>query len=84
MQRVLDITLFSCLRGVGVASPLAVSITVVNRFIDYWLHIGLGLLVWAVAERLGFLALRDVVGLGAITPETLEASAWSGRMSREN
>ncbi len=59
---VVDITLFSCLRVVGIASPLAVSITVVNRFIDYWLHIGLGLLIWALREKLGIRAIRDVAG----------------------
>ena len=42
---VVELTLFSCLRVVGIASPVAASITVVNRFIDYWLHIGLGLVV---------------------------------------
>jgi uncharacterized protein (TIRG00374 family) len=61
---VVDITLFSCLRVVGVASPLAVSITVINRFIDYWLHIGLGLVVWVLRGRLGLRAVRDVAVTG--------------------
>jgi uncharacterized protein (TIRG00374 family) len=55
-----ELTLFGCLRAVGVASPLAVSLTVVNRFIDYWLHIGLGVLVWALRRRLGLRTWREV------------------------
>ena len=74
---VVDITFFSCLRVVGVASPLAVSITVANRFIDYWLHIGLGLLVWAMRERIGFRAMRDVTASG---PLRTDASGSSRRM----
>jgi uncharacterized protein (TIRG00374 family) len=74
---VVDITFFSCLRVVGVASPLAVSVTVVNRFIDYWLHIGLGLLVWAMRERIGFRAMRDVTASG---PLRTDASGSSRRM----
>ncbi len=69
---VVDITFFSCLRVVGVASPLAMSITVVNRFFDYWLHIGLGLLIWALRERLGIRAVRDVAGAGPYTDKTLD------------
>ena len=70
---VVDITLFSCLRVVGVAAPLAVSITVVNRFIDYWLHIGLGLIVWALREKLGIRAVRDVAGASPYASETKKA-----------
>lgn len=57
---VVEITMFTCLRIVGVSSALAVSVTAANRFIDYWLHIGLGLLIWAIKRRLGLRALRDV------------------------
>jgi uncharacterized protein (TIRG00374 family) len=81
---VVDITLFSCLRVVGVGSPLAMSITVVNRFIDYWLHIGLGLLVWALRERLGFRAVRDVVGSVPAASETREASKSGNRTLLES
>jgi uncharacterized protein (TIRG00374 family) len=81
---VVDITLFSCLRVVGVASPLAMSITVANRFIDYWLHIGLGLLVWALRDRLGFRAVRDVTGAVPAAPETREASKSGNRTLRES
>jgi uncharacterized protein (TIRG00374 family) len=55
-----ELTLFSCLRVIGVSSPLAVSLTVVNRFIDYWLHIGLGLLTWAIRHSLGLRTWRKV------------------------
>jgi len=48
-----EVTLYNCLRIVGLASPLAGSITVLNRFIDYWLHIILGVVVWTLRRRLG-------------------------------
>ena len=57
---VVEITLYSCLRVVGVATPVAGSLTVVNRFIDYWLHIGLGVLVWALRRLVGLRTWRDV------------------------
>ena len=55
-----EITLYSCLRVVGVATPIAGSLTVVNRFIDYWLHIALGLIVWAFRRLIGLRTWRDV------------------------
>ena len=48
-----EVTLFNCLRLVGLSSPVSGSITVLNRFIDYWLHIGLGVVVWTLRRRLG-------------------------------
>jgi len=48
-----EVTLFNCLRIVGLSSPVAGSITVLNRFIDYWLHIALGVVVWTLRRRLG-------------------------------
>jgi len=57
---VVEITLYSCLRVVGVATPIAGSLTVVNRFIDYWLHIALGLIVWAFRRLIGLRTWRDV------------------------
>jgi uncharacterized protein (TIRG00374 family) len=57
---VVELTLFSCLRVVGVTSPVAASITVVNRFIDYWLHIGLGLMVFSIRRALNLHTWRDV------------------------
>jgi hypothetical protein len=32
----------------------------VNRFIDYWLHIGLGVLAWALRRVIGLRTWRDV------------------------
>jgi uncharacterized protein (TIRG00374 family) len=81
---VVDITLFSCLRVVGVASPLAISITVVNRFIDYWLHIALGLIIWALRERLGIRAMRDVAGAGLMATGPTSAPDSSGKLYPEN
>lgn len=55
-----EITMFGCLRLLGVPSPLAISITVINRVIDYWLHIGLGGLTWALRKPLGLHTLREL------------------------
>lgn len=55
-----EITLFTCLRVVGVASPTAASVTVLNRAIDYWLHIVLGLGVWGLRDRIGLRTYREV------------------------
>ena len=57
---VVEITLFSCLRVVGVSSPIAGSLTVLNRFIDYFLHIGLGVVTWAFRRVIGLRTWRDV------------------------
>lgn len=64
-----ELTLYGSLRAVGVASPLAQSVTVLNRLIDYWLHIGLGILVWALREHLGLRTWREVP-LEESAPET--------------
>jgi len=55
-----ELTLFSCLRVIGIASPVAVSITVANRLIDYWLHIILGVLIWAIRHVIGLLTWNEV------------------------
>ena len=57
---VVELTMFGCLRVLAVSSPVAVSITVVNRFADYWLHIGLGLLIWAMRHIVGLRTWREV------------------------
>jgi uncharacterized protein (TIRG00374 family) len=57
---VVELTLFGCLRAVGVPAPVAVSLTVVNRFIDYWLHIGLGVFIWALRAKFGLRTWREV------------------------
>ena len=57
---VVELTMFGCLRVLGMSSPIAVSVTVVNRFADYWLHIGLGLLIWAVRHVIGLRTWREV------------------------
>lgn len=54
-----ELTLFSCLRVVGVDAPLAGSITLLNRFIDYWCHIGMGVLFWFLRERLSLRTWRE-------------------------
>jgi len=57
---VVEITLYSCLKVVGVASPVAGSLTVINRLVDYWLHIVLGVLTWALRHVLGLRTWRDI------------------------
>jgi glycosyltransferase 2 family protein len=54
-----ELTLFGCLRLVGVASPVAVSFTVVNRFLDFWLHIALGAFIWTIRKSLGLRTWKD-------------------------
>jgi uncharacterized protein (TIRG00374 family) len=54
-----ELTLFGCLRLVGVAAAPAVSLTVVNRFVDFWLHIVLGALIWAFRRMFGLRTWRD-------------------------
>ena len=56
-----ELTFYGSLRVLGVSSPFAVSLTVVNRFVDYWLHIGLGALMWAVRGKIGLRTWRDEV-----------------------
>jgi uncharacterized protein (TIRG00374 family) len=57
---VVELTLFTCLRAVGVSAPSAASLTIVNRFIDHWLHIGLGLVIWAISRGIGLRTWREV------------------------
>ncbi len=54
-----EITLYGCLRLLSVSHPLAVSFTVLNRLIDYWLHIVLGVLVWFFRHPLGLHTVRE-------------------------
>jgi uncharacterized protein (TIRG00374 family) len=54
-----EVTLFSCLRVIGVPAPLAISLTALNRVIDYWLHIGLGMVTWVLRHRLGLRTWRE-------------------------
>jgi uncharacterized membrane protein YbhN (UPF0104 family) len=61
---VVELTLFSCLRVVGVDGSLAASITLLNRFLDYWCHIGAGILIWFLRERLGLRAWREQRPMG--------------------
>jgi uncharacterized protein (TIRG00374 family) len=60
-----EITLYSCLKLVSISHPLAISITVLNRLIDFWLHIALGILMWMFRGPLGLHTLREKVPLDA-------------------
>jgi uncharacterized protein (TIRG00374 family) len=66
-----ELTLFSCLRLVGVASPVAASVTVVNRLIDYWLHIITGVLTWAIRRVIGLRTWSEGLFEGVELPETV-------------
>jgi uncharacterized protein (TIRG00374 family) len=78
---VVELTLFSCLRVIGVSSPLAVSLTVVNRFIDYWLHIALGALTWAMRRNIGLRTWKDIPPVGVKDPVAAKTLARLGEIS---
>ena len=65
-----ELTLFSCLRLLSVAAPLAASLTVVNRFIDFWLHIILGAFTWMIRRTIGLRTWRDSPDSSDITLNT--------------
>lgn len=71
---VVELTLFSCLRILGVSNPIAASLTVVNRLIDYWLHIGLGVLIWAFRQIIGIRTWREVADEELHAPGPLKIS----------
>src|SRR5262249_19751785 len=50
---VVEVTMYSCLRLLDVSPATAASLTVVHRLIDYWLHIGVGALLWAFRRPIG-------------------------------
>jgi len=62
-----ELTLFSCLRFVNVATPIAASLTVVNRFIDFWLHILLGAFTWMIRRTIGLRTWKDSPDRGDTT-----------------
>lgn len=57
---VVEFTLFGCLRAVGTGAAAAASITVLNRFIDFWLHIALGVVAWFGRRRIGLRTWKEV------------------------
>jgi uncharacterized protein (TIRG00374 family) len=71
---VVEITLYHCLQVIGVSAPIAGSVTVVNRFIDYWLHIGLGSLIWAFRREIGLRTWRDLSVEDPLETDTTEMS----------
>lgn len=56
---VVELTLFGVLRTLEVAAAPAASLTLINRAIDYWLHILLGILAFGFRERLGLRTWRE-------------------------
>ncbi len=61
-----ELALYSCLIVVGASTAVAASFTFLNRIIDYWLHIALGVVAWGVRRRLGLRAWTSAPG--AIAP----------------
>jgi uncharacterized protein (TIRG00374 family) len=59
-EGIVELTMFSCLRFVSVSAPLAGSITLLNRFFDYWLHIVIGVLMWRFRRRMGLRTWREI------------------------
>ncbi len=57
---VVEASFWGCLVALGTPSTLAASVTVLNRLIDFWLHIALGLVVWAMRHQLGLRTWREV------------------------
>ncbi len=55
-----EITIFVCLRLVNVPVAIATSFTVLNRIIDYWLHILLGILTFAIRKKFNLHTWREV------------------------
>ena len=71
---IVEATLYGCLRLVSVSHPTAASITVLNRLIDYWLHIWLGLLAWFFRKAMGLRSWREEEGFrleATVEPEPL-------------
>lgn len=64
-----EFTLYACLLALPspfqITKAMAASITFLNRIIDYWLHIVLGIVIWAFRYRLGLYSWleRDLDGL---------------------
>ena len=58
-----EFTLYACLLSLpgpmGISKAMAASITFLNRIIDYWLHIVLGILIWGIRYRLGLYSWRE-------------------------
>jgi uncharacterized protein (TIRG00374 family) len=80
---VVEITLYSSLNVIGFTGSLAASIVLVNRFIDYWLHIILGLLLWSFRGKLNIHALRDDSNMVLNSSDCLNSSVSGRRMFRE-
>jgi uncharacterized membrane protein YbhN (UPF0104 family) len=57
---VVEVTMYSCLRLLDVSTATAASWTVAHRLIDYWLHIGLGALLWAFRRPIGLRTWLEV------------------------
>jgi uncharacterized protein (TIRG00374 family) len=58
-----EFTLYGCLLALpeptGISKAMAASITFLNRIIDYWLHIVLGIVIWGIRYRLGLYSWRE-------------------------
>lgn len=66
-----ELTLFSCLRVISIESSVAASLTVVNRFIDYWLHILLGLFLFIFRRFFHLHTWREIKTRNLYSPEVV-------------
>jgi len=61
-----EFTLYACLMALPspfhLTKAMAASITFLNRLIDYWLHIVLGIIAWAFRYRLGLYSWQERAG----------------------
>ncbi len=73
---VVELTLFGCLHVLGIPGPLATSITVLNRFFDYWLHILLGVVIWGIRRHIGLRTWREIPTENSPRDKTSELKTW--------
>lgn len=78
-----EVAIYSCLIAVGTPVAVATSFTFLNRIVDYWLHIGLGVVAWGIRRRLGMRAwTEEFVGSAPEAPATPLTDA--GTATRSN
>ena len=78
---VVEVTMYSCLRLLDVSIATAAAVTVVHRLLDYWLHIGVGAVLWACRRSIGLrtwleVALPDAPGAPSSQRSSQEEIAY--------
>jgi len=75
---VVEITIYSCLRLLEVSAAASASLTVVHRLIDYWLHIGVGALLWVCRRSIGLRTWLEASPPDASGAQSLKRSLREG------